>query len=112
MNCTGPPDELVAAFGEDREVLEKLAALEQAGCGGLNMLPYLIGERTPQWPRATGAFLGLRPGMLARPGLLYRSAIEASTFSLANGIQLYAAFPFRFFFLHCQRNMEFASHIP
>lgn len=54
------------------------------------MLPYLIGERTPPWPQATGAFLGLRPGMLARPGLLYRAALEGSTFALADGIRLCA----------------------
>jgi xylulokinase len=88
MNCTGPPDEVVSAFGKSGEALSELASLEPAGCNGLNMLPYLTGERTPQWPHATGAFLGLRPGMLSRPGLLYRAALEGSTFSLADGVRL------------------------
>lgn len=33
------------------------------------------GERTPNWPHASSAVLGLRPGLL-RPGLLLRVAME------------------------------------
>jgi sugar (pentulose or hexulose) kinase len=36
---------------------------EQPGCSGVNFLPYLVGERTPNWPQATGALLGLTPGV-------------------------------------------------
>jgi len=35
----------------------------QPGCCGVSFLPYLVGERTPNWPQATGALLGLTPGM-------------------------------------------------
>lgn len=29
------------------------------GCDGVTFLPYLGGKRTPNWPHATGALLGL-----------------------------------------------------
>ena len=55
------------------------------GCGGVRFLPYLVGERTPNWPEATGALLGLRPGSLADPGVAYRAAMEGATYALRDG---------------------------
>jgi len=74
------------AFGLDFGAATALAEREPAGCEGVNLLPYLTGERTPNWPHASGALTGLRPGQL-RPGLLYRAALEAATFSLLAGAQ-------------------------
>lgn len=86
QNCTLVLEEARAASGGlSREHLTSLAASEAPGCEGLTMLPYLTGERTPNWPGASGALLGLRPGMLGRPGLLYRAAMESATFSLLAG---------------------------
>lgn len=64
-----------------------LAATEPPGCDGLVLLPYFssAGERTPNWPHATGGILGLKAGHLRRPGLMYRAAIESVTFSLYRG---------------------------
>lgn len=42
--------------------LTELAEREPPGCGGVNFLPYLTGARTPNWPHARGALLGLGPG--------------------------------------------------
>lgn len=67
------------------EELSRLAAAEPPGCSGVSFLPYLAGERTPNWPHASGALVGLRPGQLACPGLLYRAALEGVTFSLLAG---------------------------
>lgn len=55
------------AFGLDHETLTELAEADASGpgCGGVTWLPYLIGERTPCWPHASGALLGLRPGACA-----------------------------------------------
>lgn len=50
------------SFGMTHEQLTELAAREPAGCEGVNFLPYLTGERTPSWPHARGALLGLGPG--------------------------------------------------
>lgn len=68
--------------------LAQLAAEEPAGSSGVTFLPYFSGERTPNWPSASGTILGLRPGLLARPGLLYRAAMEGATFSLLYGTSL------------------------
>lgn len=68
------------------EQLTSLAEQEPPGCGGVTFLPYLLGERTPNWPHATGALTGLRPGCL-RPGLLYRAALEGTTLLLLAGLR-------------------------
>eukprot|EP00198_Chlamydomonas_reinhardtii_P011700 XP_001701037.1 predicted protein [Chlamydomonas reinhardtii] len=85
LNCTRVLEE---AFGLDHETLTELAEADASGpgCGGVTWLPYLIGERTPCWPHASGALLGLRPGCL-RPGLLYRAAMEGATLSLLAGFR-------------------------
>ena len=62
------------------------AASHPAGCEGVNYIPYLRGERTPNWPHASGALVGLRQGMLGNPGLLYRAALEGVTYSLLAGV--------------------------
>lgn len=90
MNCTGCPEEVQNAFSLSLKEATDLAAQEPPGCEGVNILPYFMGERTPDWPHSRGSILGLTPGMLQRPGLLYRSALEGSTFSLATGIALCA----------------------
>jgi xylulokinase len=72
--------------GLDHAELAELAAKEPPGCHGVTFLPYLGGERTPNWPGATGTLLGLKPGLM-RPGVLYRAAMEGATFSLLNGFE-------------------------
>ncbi|KAG2486961.1 hypothetical protein HYH03_014458 [Edaphochlamys debaryana] len=86
LNCTRLPEEVREAFGLSHAELTALAEREPPGCGGATWLPYLIGERTPCWPHASGALLGLRPGCL-RPGLLYRAALEGATLSLLSGFR-------------------------
>jgi sugar (pentulose or hexulose) kinase len=90
MNCTGCPEEIQKAFSMSLMEATALATKEPPGCEGVNILPYFMGERTPDWPQSKGSILGLTPGKLQRPGLLYRAALEGSTFSLATGIALCA----------------------
>ncbi|WIA42348.1 hypothetical protein OEZ86_008359 [Tetradesmus obliquus] len=82
LNCTVPAEEVITAFGISHEQATALAEKEPAGSGGVSFLPYLVGERTPNWPDSSGAVVGLRPGML-KPGVLYRAALEGATLSLA-----------------------------
>ena len=90
MNCTVVTEEVRAAFGMPHARLAELAAAEPAGAHGVSFLPYLQGERVPDWPRATGALLGLRPGLM-RPGVVYRAALEGATFALLHGARRLAA---------------------
>lgn len=72
------------AFDLDHETITRLAEQEEAGSSGANFLPFLTGERTPNWPHSYGVITGIRQGGM-RPGLLYRAALEGATFSLVNG---------------------------
>ena len=71
----------------DHKEITDLAASEQPGAAGVNFLPFLTGERSPNWPDSYGVLTGLRPGAL-KPGRLYRAALEGATFPL-----LYGAIP-------------------
>ena len=84
QNCTSCINEVAEAFGMSHDELTALAEREPAGCHGVTFLPYLTGERTPNWPHATGALLGLGPGGL-RPGRVYRAAMEGVCFAMLAG---------------------------
>lgn len=65
--------------------LAELALSAPAGAGGLVLLPYLDGERTPNLPGVTGALHGLtRANMTA--GHVARAAVEGMLCGLADGI--------------------------
>lgn len=87
MNCTLVTEEARKSFGMDHATITELAEQEEPGCEGVNFLPYLTGERTPNWPSSYGALTGLRAGHI-RPGLIYRAALEGATYSLLNGIDM------------------------
>jgi xylulokinase len=78
------PEESVSSL---RAQLIALASEVSPGSEGITLLPYFSsgGERTPNWPQASGCFLGLRHGHLQQPQLLYRAALEAVTYSLLRG---------------------------
>ncbi len=84
MNCTTVTEEVRAAFGLPLDQLTELAAATPAGADGLSFLPYLAGERSPDWPHANGVLHGLRPGGM-RPGPLFRAAMEGASFALLLG---------------------------
>ena len=86
LNCTTATEEVRAGTGLEHAALTALAEEVAPGCDGVSFLPFLAGERTPDWPHASGALLGLREGSL-RPGLLYRAAMEGATFALAAGVE-------------------------
>lgn len=88
QNCSLIPEEIRKTFPDlSRDAITALAALEPPGCEGVLLLPYFSegGERTPNWPEATGCFLGLKHGHLQRPGLLYRAALESIAYALLRG---------------------------
>ena len=90
MNCTVVTEEVRACFGLPHDRLTQLAADEPIGAGGVTFLPYLQGERAPDWPHARGVVHGLEPGSM-RPGTLYRAALEGATLALVHGASRLAA---------------------
>jgi len=85
MNVTGVVEEVKALTGLDHATLTAAAERVAPGSDGLCWLPFLLGERVPDLPAATGSLLGMRPGSL-RPGPLYRAALEGVACNLADGL--------------------------
>ena len=52
-------EQVRALFGLDHAGLNAAVAAAPAGAGGLVLLPYLAGERTPNVPEGSGVLLGL-----------------------------------------------------
>ncbi len=76
-------------IGTDVDGLSALALAAGAGSGGITLLPYLDGERTPDRPRATGVLRGLTTQNATRENLA-RAAVEAVLASLADASDLLA----------------------
>ncbi len=72
-------------LGVDLTRLDELALSAEPGSGGLVLLPYLDGERTPDLPSATGLVQGLTRHN-ASPANLARAAVEGMLCGLADGI--------------------------
>ena len=68
--------------GADLDGLSALALAAEPGAGGITLLPYLDGERTPDRPDATGVLRGLTTRNATRENLA-RAAVEAVLASLA-----------------------------
>lgn len=72
-------------LGTDLPGLDDLALQADAGAGGLVLVPYLDGERTPNLPGATGSLHGMtRTNMTAAN--LARAAVEGMLCGLADGL--------------------------
>ncbi|MCY4727728.1 xylulokinase [Nocardioides sp. STR2] len=74
----------------DHETLSRLALEAPSGAGGLVLVPYLEGERTPNLPDATGSLHGLTLATATRPALA-RAFVEGLVCSLADGLDAVVA---------------------
>jgi len=72
-------------IGTDVAGLDRLALLAPPGSGGLTLLPYLDGERSPRRPGATGVLQGLTSTNTTAENLA-RAAVEALLCSLADAV--------------------------
>ena len=60
LNATKVTDTMARLLGPERREFEQLALECPPGAGGVVLLPYFDGERTPNLPDATGVLSGLR----------------------------------------------------
>jgi xylulokinase len=74
-------------LGAGLDELSALALQAGPGAGGLTLLPYFDGERTPDRPGATGVLRGLTTSNATRPNLA-RATVEAVLASLAEAAAL------------------------
>ena len=72
-------------LGTDHAGLDRLALAADPGAGGLTLLPYLDGERTPNLPSATGSLHGLTRSN-ATPENLARAVVEGMLLNLAAAV--------------------------
>ncbi|MGR9148163.1 xylulokinase [Rhizobium leguminosarum] len=68
---------------------DTMALGAEPGSGGLVLVPYLDGERTPDLPNATGVLAGIRSDI--EPGQIARAAVEGVICGLLEGGDLLAA---------------------
>lgn len=72
-------------LGVTLEEFSDLALSAAPGSGGLTMVPYLDGERTPNLPNATGSLHGITRDSLS-PANLARAAVEGMLCGLADAV--------------------------
>ncbi|MFZ0160307.1 MAG: FGGY family carbohydrate kinase, partial [Kineosporiaceae bacterium] len=85
LNAARVLDATARMLGVDLLRLSELALSAPPGSGGLVVVPYLEGERTPNRPDSTGALHGLRLET-ATPAHVARAAIEGLLCGLADGL--------------------------
>jgi xylulokinase len=85
-NVTTVTEQMRALFGHDHEKLSDVIASTPAGSGGLVLLPYLAGERTPNVPDGSGVLLGLTQKTFTA-GHLARAAMEGATMGMNYGLR-------------------------
>ncbi|MFC4949401.1 xylulokinase [Pseudonocardia sp. GCM10023141] len=90
LNAARVLDAAATLLGVDHDELARLALSAPAGAGGLALVPYLEGERTPNRPDATGALHGLTLAT-STPAHLARAAVEGLLCGLADALDAIVA---------------------
>ncbi|MGY1728518.1 xylulokinase [Geodermatophilus sp. SYSU D01062] len=85
LNAARVLDATARLLGVGHDELSRLALSAPAGAGGLVLVPYLEGERTPDRPDSTGALHGLTLAT-STPASLARAAVEGLLCGLADGL--------------------------
>jgi xylulokinase len=90
LNATKVTDAVRRLLDVDHQTFDELALAGPPGAGGLTLLPYLDGERTPDRPEATGVLAGIRSDV-GRDELA-RAAVEGVICGLLDGLDALMAF--------------------
>jgi xylulokinase len=85
LNAARVLSTIAGLLGAGARRMDRLALSALPGAGGLTLLPYLDGERTPNRPDDTGALHGLTR-FNATPENLARAAVEGMLNGLADGL--------------------------
>ena len=88
LNATKVTDAVRRLLGCELAELDELALAAPAGAGGLTLLPYLDGERTPDRPTATGVLAGVRSDVTRSQ--FARAAFEGVLCGLLDGFDALA----------------------
>lgn len=85
LNAARVVDVVAALLGVSHEEFSSLALQAEPGAGGLSLLPYFEGERTPNLPDATASLTGMTLASTTRPNLA-RAAVEGMLRGLGAGL--------------------------
>jgi xylulokinase len=88
LNATRVTDAFARVLGVDLARFDALARTAPPGAGGLTLLPYLDGERTPNRPGATGVLAGVRGDITSAH--VARAAVEGVVCGLLDGLDALA----------------------
>ena len=89
LNCTRVVDTMARMAGVSRDEALQRAGDAAPGAGGMLLMPYLAGERTPNLPTATGSITGLTSDN-ANSELLVRAALDGVAAGLAYAVEVLA----------------------
>ncbi|MEQ1700818.1 MAG: FGGY-family carbohydrate kinase [Ilumatobacteraceae bacterium] len=84
LNATKVTDAVARLLGVAHGEFDALALAAPSGAGGLTLLPYFDGERTPNLPKATGSLSGIRSDVTREQ--LARAAVEGVVCSLLEAL--------------------------
>jgi xylulokinase len=86
LNAARVLDAVATLLGVDHDGLSRLALSAPAGAGGLTLVPFFEGERTPNRPAATATLFGLQLANTT-PAHLARAAVEGLLCGLADAVE-------------------------
>lgn len=90
MNCTVATEQMRELFDLPLSELNAKAGAAAAGAGGIIMLPYFGGERTPSLPGGRGVIAGMNMTNVSEANIL-RASMESAVFGLKLGFESLAA---------------------
>jgi xylulokinase len=85
MNCTLATELMKQPLDISTAQFDTVVNEVEAGSGGLIMLPFFTGERTPNLPHATAGLLGLNAQNCTR-GHMLRATVEGATYAIRFGL--------------------------
>jgi xylulokinase len=86
LNAARVLDAVARVLGVDHPELSRLALSADPGAGGLELVPYFEGERTPNLPDATASLTGMTLASTTRENLA-RAAVEGMLSGLGAGLE-------------------------
>jgi xylulokinase len=89
LNATKVTDAAARLLGVSMSEFDALALQAEPGAGGLTLLPYLDGERTPNRPKATGWLSGIRSDVSREQ--FARAAVEGVVCGVLDGLDALTA---------------------
>lgn len=94
MNCTVATEEIRSLFGLGVKEFDALAATAEIGSGGVVVLPFFNGERTPNLPNGRASITGLTLANSKRENIC-RAAMESAVFAMRGGLDAFRKLGFK-----------------